>query len=163
MRRNSSCEDSDAQGPQRSPASVQGQAGWCSEPPDPRVGPLGHGRGWNQAIFRIPSNPGHSMALPQNHERQSLLPEGSWGCFKPWLKQVWWWVAKKLQLWLWLLSAFPESCPVSKDRQTGWGEEEETLIRLSLLEMPAESLTIQLLCCTLQPQKNPQPFSLTAC
>jgi len=46
------------------PGSVQGQVGWSSEHPGLVEGVPAHGRGvWNQMIFKVPSNPNHSVIL----------------------------------------------------------------------------------------------------
>ena len=44
--------------------SVQGQVGWSSEQPGLVEDVPAHGRGgWNYMIFKVPSNPHHSMIL----------------------------------------------------------------------------------------------------
>jgi len=42
------------------PGSIQGQVGWGSEQPGLVEGVPAQG-GWNQMIFKVPSNPNHSM------------------------------------------------------------------------------------------------------
>jgi len=45
------------------PGSVQGQAGRSSEQPGLVEGVLLMAGGWNQVIFKVPSNPNHSKIL----------------------------------------------------------------------------------------------------
>ena len=45
------------------PVGVQGQVGWGPEQPDLVGGSLVHGKGWNQMIFKVPSDTSHDMIL----------------------------------------------------------------------------------------------------
>lgn len=53
---------------------------------------------------------------------------------------------------------FQQPVLLAKTDKQADGRKQQTLIRLLLLEMPAESLALQPLCCTLQPEVPTAPF-----
>ena len=58
------------------PGSAQGQVGGSFEQPGLVEGVPAHGRaGWNLVIFKVPSNPEHSVMILWKQSKQVLLSE----------------------------------------------------------------------------------------